>query len=153
MVDEKEDNKDNVDGKEDGKDGHKNDKKDKDSDEDNDLDINEELFDINNTIIDFKSIIIGEKLKAIREGVPHKYVFNDYTLSEFVYGMKANSNVFSQASIMKIIDYQWERTKVATNIKFYVFLILYYIPFLISITFDGGNKPAEASIMILCLII
>lgn len=107
---------------------------------------NENLFDINNSIFDFRYLIIGQKLSSYKEG-EESYSFDDYTLSEMVNNMTTNTNIFNQTSVKRIIDHQFRETKVAMQIKFAIFMLLYYIPFIV-VCFTP-QQQVEALIMTL----
>lgn len=52
------------------------------------------MFDINNTMIDFRYLIIGQKLQTFKRG-EKSYIFDDYTLSEMISNMPSNINIFN----------------------------------------------------------
>jgi len=127
-------------------------KKNEIEDEEEEESAGEEEYDIKSMIVDFRFIAIGEKMKNFREGKKVKYIFNDYTLSKLITGMEANTSIFNQTSVMRIIDYQWTETRIAMEIKFYAFLCLYYFPFLVVMKLNGESPTLEGVIMSVSLI-
>ena len=52
------------------------------------------LYDINNTYIDFRHLILGQKLQLVYEGSKEDYVFDDFTLSNIISQMIGNASLF-----------------------------------------------------------
>jgi hypothetical protein len=71
-------------------------KGDEDEEEDDDDDEEEEEFDIKSMIVDFRYLIIGEKMNLLKAaGNKTKYIFDDYTLSDLVNSMETNTSIFN----------------------------------------------------------
>lgn len=75
-----------------------------DNDEDKQSKDTENLFDINNSMIDFRYLIIGQKLQTFKQGKKN-YRFDDYTLSIMISNMASNTNIFNQTSVKRLIDH------------------------------------------------
>lgn len=97
-------------------------------------------YQLEHSYIDFKWLIIGEKLRAIdfsqeeQEDLPE---FNDAWLASLImenHGNHAYSSLYGLSSIKKIIEYQFEKkTKVIMKALCWFYLIFFVIPYTVTL--------------------
>ena len=83
------------------------------------------------TYIDFRYLVLGQKLDKLNRNTDDDFHFNDFALSEMIAGMKGNEKLFSTISIKRIIDYQWDTGAPMMKTLFKTYFIGFMIPFLI----------------------
>ena len=100
--------------------------------------------------MDFRYLILGQKLKIQRENSDSKYMFDDFQLAEILDKSTEHTQLFTKSSIQKIIDYQFEKSGPRFKRTFMIYVFLYYIPFLVTIFIP--YRIAEMVIHIVSLI-
>lgn len=102
------------------------------------------------TLIDFRYLILGQKLKIQKDNTKGKYLFDDFQLAELLDKSTRHTSLFTKSSIQKIIDYQFEMSGPRFKRMFLIYVFCYYIPFLITIFIP--YRIAEMVISIISLI-
>lgn len=99
-----------------------------------------ELFNIEHSYIDFRYLILGQKLHKLhisQYAVQDELLsFDDFYLSMIIDNANGNELIFTQSSIKRVIDYQFKMTQPAVKVLFGIFMIFYYIPFLSTLFFE-----------------
>lgn len=87
--------------------------------------------------VDFRTVIIYNKLQQIRAGEEIMEGFNDFDLSDLILRIneKYNHDIEKFSSVMSIIDSQWAKTWWFFLIQNVLFTFGYFFPFLLQLFF------------------
>jgi hypothetical protein len=76
-------------------------------------------------------MIMGEKIKHLKENLPGEFKLDQYTLAQML--SDNNLEFYSMETIQDIIEIQWDTAKKFTLIQFKIYLIFFCLPFLINL--------------------
>lgn len=100
-------------------------------------DDDQQLFDVTHTFIDFRHMLLGQKLKNLQHGDPPEYRFDDFTLSELIIVASQHSNLLTQPTFKRLIDYQFQFTRPRLKVLFFIYMVFFYVPFIFSFFTDN----------------
>jgi hypothetical protein len=112
-----------------------------------------ELFDMEHSYIDFRTMRLGKKIDSIsgeQTGTSKffkpKNDFDDFFLSKMINGTEGNKEFFVQPSTKRLIDYQFEETKPMVQRLMIIYLAFFYIPFMSTFFHDTRWLELAATI-------
>ena len=102
--------------------------------EEEDEDQEEEIFDVVNSYIDFRPILLGMKLKQGKNfDEATKQEFDSYSLAELICQLDNNESVYTCISVKRLIDFQFVQTKPFFERNFLIYMFGYYLPFMMTV--------------------
>lgn len=67
----------------------------------------ENFFEMEHTLIDFRYLILGQKLQIWKKDPHSNYIFDDFELAKLIDSVSHHTELFTKSSIQKIVDYQF----------------------------------------------
>jgi len=108
-----------------------------------------ETIAIENWYIDFKYLIIGEKIKHLN-GDEEMEKFDDKYFANLIMCGEGNNEFFTMDSVKKIIDFQFKKTYKLFNTIFWFYIILYAIPYCITLVLD--DHELNSKLILFCVL-
>ena len=107
--------------------------------------------EIEHTYIDFKFLIIGDKIKHLDDEEQLKNLsYDDEYLAKLMMSSEENPDFYMCESVQKIIDYQFVQTKKGMTYLFWFYIFCYMIPY--SITLVNENVYIHLYVMRICVL-
>jgi hypothetical protein len=108
-------------------------------------------FVVTHTYIDFRDVILGEKVRAINKNqMDIKIKFDNRYYADWMLKCgEQNQEFYLQESVQKLIDYQWTTTRVIMTNLFLMYILLFLLPLTVTLfTEDESIHKAMLKITI-----
>lgn len=92
-------------------------------------------YPVEHSYIDFKWVIIGEKIRSIDTN-KGEIVIDDEYIARLILMQQNNMEVFTLSTIQKLIDFQFVKTKVFMSGLLWFFILFYIAPYSMTIIHD-----------------
>jgi len=86
--------------------------------------------------IDFKFLVIGEKIKHLASGEQMTKTFDDQYFAELIMEGQSYDTFYDQESVKNIIDFQFQKTYKVYSSLFWFYLCFYWIPYMWSLVYN-----------------